>query len=72
MSVTNCDAHFFMLVIYMLFARQKEVLILFLGFFQSDIYDLLLFFNLSIMRQYLYNNQVVYDSSSLMDLSIVP
>lgn len=70
MSVTNCDAHFLMLVIYILFARRKEVLIF--GLFQSEIYDLLLFFNLSIMRQYLYNNQVVYDSSSSMDLSIVP
>ena len=69
MSVTNCDAHFFMLVIYMLFARRKEVLIF--GLFQSDIYDFV-FLDFSIMRQYLYNNQVVYDSSSSMDLSIAP
>ena len=69
MSVTNCDAHFLMLVIYILFARRKEVLIL--DFFQSEIYDLF-YLDFNIMRQYLYNNQVVYDSSSSMDLSIVP
>ena len=33
---------------------------------------MILFCYFSIMRQYLYNNQVVYNSSSSMDLSIVP
>ena len=67
MSVTISDTHFFMFVIYMLFVRRKEVLIFGLFFLRF-----IIFLSFSIMRQYLYNNQVVYDSSSSMDLSIVP
>lgn len=71
MSVTNCDAHFFMLVICLLFARRKEVLIF--GLFLNLRFMIYCYFlSFSIMRQYLYNNQVVCDSSSSMDLSIVP
>ena len=69
MSVTNCDAHFFNACNLYIICTTKGSPD-FWTFF--NLRFMICFFNFSIMRQFLYNNQVVYDSSSSMDLSIVP